>query len=136
MGGGTPSLEAYPCRVLELWMRAALNPCPCPVPAQPHTASLEEGPRPASSCLCCQWRVPYPCPACPHQPGPLGAPPPTFSHHPLHLPLGLHTFPHLAGPWCLGCLSLTSCETLSLSPTPIHLTPTHTGTVVGRYRTV
>lgn len=38
MGGGTPSLEAYPCRVLELWMRAAWNPCPCPVPAQPHNS--------------------------------------------------------------------------------------------------
>lgn len=46
--------------------------------------------------------------------------------------LGLDTFPHLAGLWRLGCLSLTSCETLSLSPTPTHLTPIHTGTGVGR----
>lgn len=38
----------------------------------------------------------------------------------------LDTFPHLAGPWGLGCLSLTSCEILNLSPTPQSAPHLHT----------
>lgn len=98
-------------------------PPPCPTPA---TQSVTGG------CMktCQQLSVflverPTSLPCLPTPAGVhLGWLPLTFSHYPLHLPL-VATFPHLAGPWGLGCLSLTSCETLNLSPTPTHPAPTN-----------
>lgn len=92
MGGGTPSLEAYTCMVLELYKRAAWSLCPHPVLAQPHsvTGGCTKTCR-QLSVFPVEDRTSLPClptPTWVH----LGGSPATFSRHPLHLPLVMTHF--------------------------------------------